>query len=77
MKCIEQNPCVHEYEEKCDNVELFEDYGEILMEPGDICISTCAGWDEVLDVLVRHARGYMPDDQWDTKAVINALSEHA
>jgi len=71
---IEQSP-VEEFTEKLPEVYMAEEQEEILLEPGDIVISSSAGWNEVLDALVKHAREHMGEQEWTAQSIVNELNE--
>ena len=56
-------------------VYMADEEEEVLLEPGDIVISNMAGWNEVLDALVMHAREYMIEPTWTTQDVVDELNE--
>ena len=66
-------PCnSDEYKYKMPNVYLEDgENAEVILEPGDILISNLAGFDEILDVLVRHVEVFMPDEDWTPAKVID------
>lgn len=59
-----------EYTEKCADVELFEEAEEILVQPGDILISTEAAFDDILEAFSEHSDKFMgeymtPKEIWE------------
>jgi hypothetical protein len=60
MKKIVQNPeTQYEYTNKLPDVVLFEDAEEILVEPGDILISTEAAFDDILEKFSEHSEKFL------------------
>jgi hypothetical protein len=54
---------------------MAEKQEEILLEPGDIVISTMAGWYAVLDALVKHAREHIGEQEWTAQSIVNELNK--
>lgn len=74
MRAVTEVSPVEEFTDKLPEVYLADEQEEVLLEPGDILISSTAGWNEVLDALVRHAQEYMPAEQWNDETVLNELA---
>jgi hypothetical protein len=75
MKTVTEASPVEEFTEKLPEVYMAEEQEEILLEPGDLVISTTAGWNEVIDALVQHANEHMSDGEWTAQRVVDELNE--
>jgi hypothetical protein len=75
MKTVTEATPVEEFTEKLPEVYMAEKQEEILLEPGDIVISTMAGWYAVLDALVKHAREHIGEQEWTAQSIVNELNK--